>query len=110
MRDRRDGLRLVAAEAAIAAGEPSVAVHHMRQACESFSLSNAVWNRVCQASIPAPNLLRQMQKTLALKSLDAKDNLAMRLMKGHCQALEVGRTPPPLLKAIFEHGHSWILA
>lgn len=88
-KEKRDTLRLVAAEAAVAAGEPALAMHHVRHICATWPQSAAVWNVLCQATIQAPGMSRQASKTVAALSLEAEDSPSMRLINGHCQALNV---------------------
>ncbi len=90
-------LRLRAAEAAVAAGEPVLAMHHVRQICGTWPSSATVWNVLCQATISMPNVLRQAHKTVAVQALVVKESLAMRLINGHCQALDVSSICTPYM-------------
>lgn len=87
-KEKRDTLRLAAAEAAVTAGEPALAMHHIRHVCATWPQSAAVWNVLCQATIAAPTMIRQANKTVAALSVDFQDNLSMRLINGHSQALD----------------------
>ena len=88
-KEKRDLLRLRAAEAAVAAGEPALAMHHVRQVCATWPGSATVWNVLCQATITVPTMLRQAHKAVAVQALEAEESLAMRLINGHCQAIDV---------------------
>jgi len=48
--ERKDRLRLLAAEAALAAHEPALAMHHVRQPCVTWPHCSAVWNVVRSTS------------------------------------------------------------
>ena len=93
-KEKRDILRLRAAEAAVAAGEPALAMHHVRQVCATWPGSAAVWNVLCQATITVPSMLRQAHRTVAVQALEAEESLAMRLINGHCQAIDVSPICP----------------
>lgn len=93
-KEKRDTLRLAAAQAAIAACEPALAIHHLRHVCITWPHSAAVWNLLCQATIAAPAMIRQAHHTIAVLALEDKENLAMRLVNGHCHASDVSSGPP----------------
>jgi hypothetical protein len=87
--EKKDRLRLLAAEAAISANEPALAMHHARQPCVTWPHSSTVWNVVCKATLTAQAMIRQTQKSAALLAASVNDSLALKLVNGHCYAYDV---------------------
>lgn len=82
-------LRLRAAEAALAADEPSLAWHHIKPVVVAWPGSVTVWNALCRAMTTAGQSITKVSTLLGELAEKVEESLAMRLSKGHVQAGEV---------------------
>ena len=97
-RTRKEALRLLAAEAALAAGEPAQALTHIKAACTSWPHSVSLWNLFSRAATALGNM-RQGQKVASLLHQTAPDSVPLRLISGHCHCLGVSLAPRPAAPA-----------
>lgn len=93
-RSKKDTLRVLAAEAALAAGEPALATYHLRFVLENWPHSTAVWNLFCEAAARL-GTLKHVQKTAAQLRQSVHDCVALKLVHGHCLAFGVRASPFP---------------
>ena len=97
-RTRKEGLRLLAAEAALAAGEPAQAMTHIKGACASWPHSTSLWNLFSRAATALGNM-RQGQKVASLLRQTAPDSVPLKLISGHCHCLGVSPASQPAVPA-----------
>lgn len=85
---KKESLRVLAAEAALSAGEPALALFHLRYACEGCPYSVPVWNLFCEAATDL-GTLKQAQRTASMLKQMINDCLPLKLVHGHCLSLNV---------------------
>lgn len=79
---------MVAAEAALAMGDPAAAMQAVRYACARWPHSTSAWNSYSRTAAQLGGL-RQSLKFVSTLCQKVHDSLPLQLMLGHCHALNV---------------------
>ena len=88
VRMKKESLRVLAAEAALIASEPALALFHLRYAAENCPYSIPIWNMFCEAAADMGSL-KQAQRAASILKQTISDCLPLKLVHGHCLSLNV---------------------